>query len=104
MSEKHYKLRFLPIFEDDLNDITDYITERLKNPDAAVALVNDVQKAIRERLISAEAFEAYHSAKERRHAYYRIYVRNYIIFYVVIDDVMEVRRIVYSRREIAEEI
>lgn len=104
MNEKHYKLRFLPLFEDDLNEIVDYIAGRLKNPIAADALACDVQKAIRERLSCAEAFEQYHSAKERQYPYYRIYVRNYTIFYVVIDDVMEVRRIVYSRRNLSKQI
>ncbi len=47
MNEKHYKLRFLPLFEEDLNEIVDYITNRLKNPIAADALVSDVQTAIR---------------------------------------------------------
>lgn len=104
MNGKHYKLRFLPLFEDDLNGIVDYIAGRLKNPIAAEALVNDVQKAIRERLSCAEAFEPYHSAKDRQYPYYRIPVRNYTIFYVVIDDVMEVRRIVYSRRNLHRQI
>ena len=51
----------------------------------------------------AESFEPYHSVRERRYAYYRIYVDNYIIYYVVIDDdpdepVMEVRRFLYNRQ------
>ncbi len=28
MSRKHYELRFLPLFEHDLNEIVDYITYR----------------------------------------------------------------------------
>lgn len=48
----------------------------------------------------AELFEAYHSVRERRYVYYRIYVDNYIIYYVVIDNpndsVMEVRRFLYN--------
>ena len=104
MNEKHYKLRFLPLYEEDLNEIVDYITHRLKNPIAADALVSDVQTAIRNRLSCAEAFEQYHSAKERQYPYYRITVRNYTIFYVVMDDVMEVRRIIYSRRDIKRQI
>ena len=96
MNEKHYKLRFLPLFEEDLNEIVDYITHRLKNPIAADALVSDVQTAIRNRLSCAEAFEQY--------PYYRITVRNYTIFYAVMDDVMEVRRIIYSRRDIKRQI
>ncbi len=104
MNGKHYKLRFLPLFEDDLNGIVDYIAFRLKNPIAAEALVNDVQKAVQDRLSCAESFEPYHSAKDRQYPYYRISVRNYTIFYVVIDDVMEVRRIVYSRRDLQKQI
>ena len=38
--------------------------------------------------------------KERIHRYYRINVHNYCIFYVVIEDVMEVRRIIYKKRDI----
>ncbi|GHV79520.1 hypothetical protein AGMMS49944_13110 [Spirochaetia bacterium] len=30
------------------------------------------------------------------HKYYRIYVKNYTVFYVVIDDTMEVRRFMYT--------
>ena len=104
MDEKRYKLRFLPLFEDDLNEIVDYITLRLKNPIAAETLVNDMQMAIRERMACAEAFEPYHSSRERQYLYYRIYVKNYVVFYVVIGDVMEVRRIVYSRRNLSEQV
>ena len=103
MQEKRYRLRFLPLFEDDLNEIVDYIAGRLQNPQAAEVLVQDVQHAIQERLECAEAFEAYPSARERQYPYYRIYVRNYTIFYVVIGDVMEVRRILYSRRNLLEQ-
>ena len=48
--------------------------------------------------------DRYHSAKERQYPYYRIYVKNYVIFYVVIGDIMEVRRILYNRRNIPEHI
>ena len=104
MNEKHYKLRFLPLFEEDLNEIVEYIAFRLKNVSAAESLVDEVQEAIQNRLSCPEAFEQYHSAKERKYPYYRIYVRNYIVFYVVIDDVMEVRRLLYNRRDRTRQI
>lgn len=31
MNGKRYKLRFLPLFEEDLNGIVDYVAFRLKN-------------------------------------------------------------------------
>ena len=37
-----------------------------------------------------------------KYPYYRIYVGNYTIYYVVIEDVMEVRRILYSKRNMEQ--
>lgn len=100
MKRKNYKLSFLPLFEEDLNEIVDYITFTLKNPSAAHRLVDDVEQAIIERLEMPLAFAPYQSSKKRKHPYYRINVRNFSIFYVIIDDTMEVRRLLYSKRNI----
>lgn len=71
----------------------------LKNPDAALRLLEDVQAAILERLDNPVAFEPYRTAKKREYPYYRIYIRSYVVYYVVIDDVMEVRRFLYGARD-----
>lgn len=104
MGGRRYELRILPLFEEDLNGIVDYITFRLQNPIAAENLVDAIEAAIQERLHCAEFFEPYRSAKERQYPYYRIQVRNFTIFYVVIGNVMEVRRILYSRRDFSKMI
>lgn len=104
MDGKHYKLSILPLFEEDLNAIVDYIAFQLQNPIAAENFVDAVENAIQERLPFAEAFEPYHSARERKYPYYRITVKNYTIFYVVIGDTMEVRRIIYSRRDLSKQV
>ena len=101
MFSKKYRLSYLPLFYDDLDEKVTYIAEKLKNPKAANDLLDKVESAIMERLPVAESFEPYHSVRERRYSYYRIYVDNYIIYYVVIDDdpndwVMEVRRFLYN--------
>ncbi|MCI8420500.1 MAG: type II toxin-antitoxin system RelE/ParE family toxin, partial [Oscillospiraceae bacterium] len=43
-------------------------------------------------------------SRKRTHPYYRIQVRNFTIFYVVIDGTMEVRRILYSRSNIRKKL
>ncbi len=101
MFSKKYRLSYLPLFYDDLDEKVTYIAEKLKNPKAANDLLDKVESAIMERLSVAESFEPYHSVRERRYSYYRIYVDNYIIYYVVIDDdpndlIMEVRRFLYN--------
>ena len=99
MTNKKYRLRYLPLFEQDLVQTVSYITNVLKNPDAAEKLVNDVETAIFERLNHPLAFEPYPSAKRRKYPYYRIYIRNYVVYYVVMEDVMEVRRFLYGARD-----
>ncbi len=99
MGNKKYTLRYLQLFERDLLDAVMYISENLNNPVAAEKLVDEVEKAILERLDMPLSFEPFKSEKKRKDKYYRIYVGNYTIFYVVIDDVMEVRRFIYSSRD-----
>ena len=71
----------------------------MKNEDAALRLIDDAETAILERLNNPVAFESHCSVKKRDYPYYRIYVRNYVIYYVVIDDVMEVCRLMYGARD-----
>ena len=52
---KNYNLTFLPLFEEDLNQIVDYISLQLKNPKAALQLADQVYTAIQERLPCARA-------------------------------------------------
>lgn len=104
MYDKKYRLRYLPLFYEDLDEKITYITEKLKNPKAASDLLDKVEKAILDRLPVAESFETYHSIRERKYVYYRIYVDNFTIYYVVIDDkenapTMEVRRFLYNRQD-----
>lgn len=96
MENKSYQLRYLSIFETDLLSTVNYITNVLKNEDAAHRLVDDIESAILKRLENPLAFEPYRSAKRREYPYYRIYVRNYVVYYVVIGNVMEVRRLIYK--------
>ena len=86
------------MFEQDLIQTVSCITNVLKNTDAAEKLVNDVEDAIQERLEYPLAFEPFPS-KKRDYPYYRIYIRNYVIYYVVIGDVMDVRRFLYGARD-----
>jgi len=102
MNKQTYKLTFLPLFEKDLLEITNYITNTLQNPSAAHRLVDDIELAIIKRLEMPLSYAPYQSSKLRRHPYYRINVRNFSVFYVVIDDIMEVRRLLYSKRNIDE--
>ncbi len=47
MGNKSYQLRYLPLFEQDLISIANYITNVLKNEDAAKHLIDDVMEVRR---------------------------------------------------------
>ena len=105
MADTKYKLRYLPLFYKDLEEKIVYITEKLHNKKAANDLLDEVEAAILERQTMAESFEPYRSLIERRYSYYRIYVKNFIVYYVVIDDegddkIMEVRRFLYNKQDV----
>ena len=59
-----YQLRYLPQFHKDLKHHTEYIANKLQNPQAATDLIDATDQAILERLPDAEAFEPYHSRKD----------------------------------------
>ena len=96
--EKKYKIKYLPLFYNDLDQITDYIIYKLNNEIAANNFVNELENEIKKRAYNSEAYEKYISTRKRKNTYYKIYVKNYIVFYTVKDNIMEVRRILYSRR------
>lgn len=85
-----------------MNEIISYIAGTLRNPKAASDFVSEVEKAINGRVQSTEVFEQYANIAEHEYPYYTIRVKNYTVFYVVIPEgsskVMEVRRLLYSRR------
>lgn len=94
-----YTLRYLPLAEQDLSEIVNYIQNNLENPIAAENTLSKIEAAILEWLESPESFAVWQSKKQRPYPYRKINVGNYTVWYVVIDHIMEVRRILYSRRD-----
>ena len=98
MANKKYEIRYLPTFISQFNNILYYITYELKNKIAANNFYNEVVKQIEIRSNAPESYEVFKTIKAEKIKYYKINVKNYTIFYVVKDNVMEIRRIYYSQR------
>ena len=99
MISKKLTVRYLPFFSQDLKQTLWYIKNILKNNVAAEILLIEIEKAILERSESASCFKPYLVSDKYDYPYYRIRVKNYMIFYVVIDDLMEIRRLVRTSRD-----
>jgi toxin ParE1/3/4 len=95
-----FELRYSPLFYEDLDKITDYILFDLKNELAATTLVNDVETAIKKRRSNPLSTTPYKSIYRHENPYRRILVGNYFVFYVVIENTMIVRRMLYGRRDL----
>lgn len=98
MANNKYEIRYLPTFISQFNNILYYLTYELKNRIVADNFYNEVVKQIEIRSKSPESHEVVKTIKNGKVKYYKINVKNYTIFYVVKDNVMEIRRIYYSRR------
>ncbi len=96
---KNYIIRYSKLFYNDLEKIINHISHDSHNKEAAKNLLQEIEESILKRSVAPESFERYNFIKQRKNTYYRIYVRNYTIFYIVNDNIMEIRRILYSKRE-----
>ena len=100
--QKNIKVTYLPLFNEDLSKIINYISNILKNEVAATKLLSKIENAINERVPIADSFATFKSKHNRQNVYYKINVGNFYIFYVIIDknntSLVEFRRIIYSKR------
>ncbi len=95
-----YTIRYTATFIKQFNNISKYIIYKLQNRIAAESFFYEVINEIEKRSENPESFEKYKSRRKRKNTYYKINVKNYTIFYVVQNNTMEIRRILYSRRNL----
>ena len=96
-----YKIAYTPLFQQDVNEVLDYITHKLKNPIAAHNFLDKLEAEILSISEHPTGFAPYPSTKERPLPYYPLRVRNFTAFYVIIGDTIEFRRLMYSRSDLA---
>ena len=93
-----YTIKYTDTFIKQFNNVLKYFIYKLQNKIAAENFYNEVIKEIEKRSEYPERFEKYNSSRKRKNTYYRIYVKNYTIFYTIKDNTMQVRLILSSRR------
>ena len=97
-----YRLQYLPLFWGDLEQAVFYVRDVLKNPEAAERLLDRTETAILKHAKAPILTQAYKTTRNRPLPYYWFSVGNYMVFYVVFDDVMEVRRFIYGARDLTK--
>ena len=95
-----FKLHYLPLFWGDLNDAVSYIANTLGNMAAAEHLIDQVEAKILDYQQNLTVATVYRSSRPRAQTYYWFAVGNYMVFYVVEGNVMEVRRFLFGSRDL----
>ncbi|WP_276357685.1 type II toxin-antitoxin system RelE/ParE family toxin [Cohnella caldifontis] len=95
--EEKLPIKYLPSAVQDLTDIVDYIS--IDNPTAAIQVINQIDESI-----SILAHFPYSGvtpkvARLQLLNYRVLVVQNYLVFYVVETDFIEVRRILHAKRK-----
>lgn len=92
-----HKIKFLSLAVKDLKDITDYITDTLKAPKAAMDLVDALDHSISRLQQFPYSSKVYQPVKSLETEYRMLPVKNYLVFYVVTEGEVEIHRIIYAK-------
>ena len=96
MPKSKFSVLIYPLAEEDLNDILDYLSE------LSPTIANSFLEKLSINLEKLETFPEIHSLvmDKRLHdkGYRFITIYNYLIFYVIVDKTVQVRRILFGRR------
>lgn len=97
-----YEIKYLPSFYQELNAIIDYIINNLEAPKAALNLLDELEKSINNLKTYPLAHRLYRPIRPITTEYRILTVKNYLVFYVVLENIIEIHRIIYKKRDLSQ--
>ena len=91
-----YELKIFPSAEQDLKDITDYLNEL--SPEAALKMYDEIVDSIASLERMPMRCPLSKNTVLRAKEYRMLMVNNYVVFYIVSGNIVQIRRILYGRR------
>lgn len=95
--ERRYNIEYLPIAAQDLTEIIDYI--KLDDPKAAMKLLDNIDDSVSKLELFPHMGTAPKDIRLQSLGYRILIIENYLVFYVVMDDVVEIHRIISGKRK-----
>lgn len=92
-----YKIAYLPVAQKDLLDIAVYIIDNLKSPKAAMDFIDTLDKSILRLKQYPYSCKLYQPQESLETEYRFLPVKNYLVFFVVTENIVEIHRIVYAK-------
>ncbi len=96
MNQPEYSVRLLPIAEDDLDEIVDYIS--VENPRAAEKLLNHMVKNLEYLTTHPYLGKTPNEVDVARMGYRFLVIENYLLFYTIEENTVLVHRVLHGAR------
>ena len=91
------KIRYLSTAENDLDDIFDYILR--DKPSAALALLEKIDHSISQLALNPEIGVAPKDDRLKKLGYRMLIIDRYLVFYVVKNNTIQIRRVIHGARK-----
>ena len=96
MGKNKYQLKIFPLAQLDMEQIFDYIAVVLCNPTAAIGQINDFEKAVDNVCTFPESCPYINNEYVKDKSLRKLIVNNYIAFYRIKDDQIQIVRVLYG--------
>ena len=100
MEKNNYKIKYTETFKREIENVFKYIVNELQNEIAAENLLQLVKKEITERSYNPESYTPFRRKNKSTYTWYRININNYSAFYTVKNNIITMRRFLYSKRNL----
>ena len=99
-----YELDFLPVAKRDINEIILYISDTLDAPQAALVLLDALESSAQHLKEFPYICRLYDIGMPLKFEYRALPVKNYLVFYVVLEDkkTVEIHRVIYAKRDMSK--
>ena len=94
-----YKVRYLPLAEADVLEAVSYIADTLDAPKAAADLLEALDEAVEQIAVFPYAYPLYRTTRPMKDELRMAVVKNYVLYYSVNEDSVELRRFLHGRRD-----
>jgi addiction module RelE/StbE family toxin len=95
--ERRYNIEYLPVAAQDLTEIIDYI--KIDDPRAALNLLDNIDESVSKLELFPHMGIIPKDIRLQSLGYRMLIIQNYIVFYIVLDDIVEVHRIISGKRK-----
>jgi len=95
---KQFVIRYLPIAQEDLNNIFDWIAK--DSPARALAFIDKIDKRIGALSQASHLGRVPRHPKLREYGYRVLILDSYLVFYVIHDKVIQIHRVIHASRNL----